>query len=228
MSEAPKPDNRAAEESPKRPPSPFNTNRIGIALLVVGALMLAGRIAPGNLFFELVWLAGYALLASFLWRALEGRIPLKVRIGIHGAIGLLAAATLNRLSGLAFLGFVGLAFFLVYWFSPDGPNKKGWALIPAGALTTLGIVAGVSSLFPRWDGGSIFLLGMTATFTYIYLLPKEKGGAKWALWPALAWAVITLLANDPTGGWGRWLTPLAMIGAGVVVLGWARGRNKRS
>lgn len=208
------------------PPIKMGSNRLGLGLLVVGALMLATRISPGNLFFELMWLAGYALLASFLWKALEGRVPLKLRIGIHGAIGILAAATLNRLAGLAFLGFIGLAFFLVYWFSPDGPAKKGWALIPAGALMTLAAVAGVSSLYPRWDGGSIFLLGMTATFTYIYLLPKEKGGAKWALWPALAWAVITLLANDPTGGWARWLMPLALIGAGVVVLGWAKGRGK--
>lgn len=204
----------------------MRSNRLGLALLVVGGLMLASRISPGNLLVELVWLAGYALLASYLWRALEGRVPLGWRIGVHGAIGLVAATTLERLAGPAFLGFLGLAFFLVYWYSPRGRRRVGWALIPAGVLTTLALVAGVESLFPRWDGGTIFLLGMTATFTYIYLIPRERGGARWALWPALAWAGITLLANDPAGGLARWLAPLAMIGAGVALIGWAQGRKR--
>lgn len=202
------------------------SNQLGIALLIVGGLMLATRMAPGNLFFELMWLAGYALLASVMWKSLENRVPMQVRIGALGVIAILAAATLSRLAGFAFLSFISLPFILTYWFSEDGPNKKGWALIPAGVLMTVAATAGVNSLLPRWDAGTIFLLGMTATFTYIYLLPKEKGGAKWALWPALAWAAITLIANDPTGGLGRWLLPMALIGAGVVVLGWARGRGK--
>lgn len=204
----------------------MKTDRLGVALLVVGALMLVTRLAPGNLFLELVWLAGYALLASFLWRTLEGRVPLGWRIGVHGAIGIVATATLQRLSGPVFLAFAALAFYLVYWHSPLGKQRVGWALIPAGVLTTLALVAGVDDLFPGWDSGSIFLLGMTATFTYIYLVPREKGGGRWALWPALVWAFITLLANDPGGGLARWLVPLAMIGGGVALIGWARGRKR--
>ncbi len=204
----------------------MKTNRLGLVLLVVGGLMLVTRLTPGNVLVELIWLVGFALLASFMWRTLEGRAPLGWRIGVHGVIGLLATTSLDRLAGPAFLGFAGLAFFLVYWYSPRGKQQVGWALIPAGALATLALVAGVSSLLPRWDTGSLFLLGMTATFTYIYLIPKEKGGARWALWPALAWAAITLLANDPAGGLARWLTPLALIGGGVALIGWARGRGK--
>jgi hypothetical protein len=66
---------------------------------------------------------------------------------------------------------------------------------------------------------------MTATFTAIYLLPREHGGGRWALWPALAWALITVLANDPTGAFARWWLPLTMIGVGIAVLGWSRRRR---
>ncbi len=204
----------------------MNSSRTGLILLVVGSLMLVTRLRPGNLLGELVWLAGFVLLASYVWRVLEGRVPLGVRIGIHGAIGLMATVALDRLSGPVFLGFVALAFLLVYRYSPRGKRAVGWALIPAGTLLTLAAVAGVETIFPRWDGGSIFLLGMTATFTYIYLTPRERGGARWALWPALAWAGITLLANDPAGGLARWLAPLALIGVGVALIGWARGRQR--
>ena len=201
-------------------------DRLGILLLIVGALMLVTRVQPGNLLTELVWLAGFALLASFLWRLLAGRAPLGVRLGAHGGLAIVAAASLDELAGSAFLGFLGLAFWLVYLHGRGGRRRTGWALIPAGVLTTLALVAGVEALFPRWDGGIIFLLGMTATFTLIYLLPREEGGGRWALWPALAWAGITMLANDPAGGLARWLLPLALIGAGVAILGWARGRGR--
>lgn len=204
----------------------MNRNRLGLLLLAVGGFLLVTRLTPGNVLVELIWLVGYALLASFMWRTLEGRAALGWRIGVHGFIGILATATLTTLAGPAFLGFAALAFFLVYWYSPRGKQKVGWALIPAGVLATLALVAGVDELLPRWDGGSIFLLGMTATFTYIYLIPKERGGGRWALWPALVWAGITLLANDPSGGLARWLLPLAMIGGGVALIGWARGRKK--
>lgn len=202
-------------------------NRFGLALLLLGILMLLTRTSSGNLLIELIWLTGFAFLAAFVWRALAGRAPWGVRLGAHALLALLATSTLNRLAGAAFLGFMALGFWLVYRQSPGGRRGTGWALIPAGVLSSLALVAGVDSLFPRWDGGSLFLLGMTATFTAIYLLPRERGGGRWALWPALAWAGITLLANDPGGGLGRLLPPLALIGIGVAVLGWARGRQKR-
>ena len=50
----------------------MKSNRLGLALLVVGGLMLITRLTPGNVFVELVWLAGYVLLARFMWRALRG------------------------------------------------------------------------------------------------------------------------------------------------------------
>lgn len=198
--------------------------RAGVLLVLAGlATLLRGRGTVG-LLAELAWLVGIGLAATVAWRGLEGRAPLPVRIALHGGLAIVAAATTRQLSGPAFLGMAALAFWLVFATPRGGRSRTGWALLPAGLLTTLAVVAGLDQLLPRWDEGVVFLLGMTATFTAVYLLPKEAGGGRWALWPALAWAAITVLANDPTGGLARWLFPLALIGVGVAVLGWSRRR----
>lgn len=51
------------------------------------------------------------------------------------------------------------------------------ALIPAGVLFTLAGVAGADVLVPGVDSGSLFFLGLAATFGYVYRLPN---GQRWA------------------------------------------------
>ena len=199
--------------------------RAGVLLVLAGlATMLGGRGGLG-LLAELAWLGGLALAAAVAWRLLGGPSRLALRLIVHATLTMAAAATTTVLSGPAFLGFAAFGFWLVYR-TPSGVHPRtGWAIIPAGVLTTLAAVAGVETLRPGWDTGAVFLLGLTATFTAIYLLPRELGGGRWALWPALAWALITVLANDPTGAFTRWWLPLTMIGVGVAVLGWTRRRR---
>lgn len=203
----------------------FDRRRVGPLLIAIGVLALLALPGLGGVLVEVLYLAGFAVLASYLWNALSGRATQRVRILAHVALGFVAVATLDRLSGPAFLGFAALAFWLVYRRPSKGAPRTGWALIPAGAIATLAMVATVAELAPRWDEGVVFLLGMTATFTAIYLLPRERGGGRWALWPALGWAVITVLANDPSGRWGSWFVPLALIGTGIALLGWARRKK---
>ena len=201
----------------------MNPRVVGGLLVVGGVVILLGGRGAMGLFGELVWLAALGVLAALAWRALSAPRVLPLRIAVHAGFAITAAATTSQLSGPGFLGFVAWAFWLVY-LTP-GRARTGWALIPAGVVSTLAAVAAVDAMAPRWDGGSVFLLGMTATFTAIYLLPRERGGGRWALWPALAWAVITVLANDPSGAFTRWIVPLTLIGIGVALLGWSRRRR---
>ena len=200
----------------------MNRRAAGALLLLAGLVLLFGGRGVVGLAAELVWLAGLAVIATVAWRALAAHAPLWLRIVVHAALTITAAATTTQLSGPAFLGFAAFAFWLVYRTPTRKQPVTGWAIIPLGALSTLAAVAAVDTLLPGWGGGVVFLLGMTATFTVIYLLPRERGGGRWALWPALAWALLTVLANDPTGAFTRWLLPLTLIGIGVAVLGWTR------
>ena len=203
----------------------MNPRAVGVLLVLGGLVILLGGRGGMGVLGELVWLAALGALAALAWRALSAPRALPLRIAVHAGFAITAAATTTVLSGPAFLGFLAWAFWLVYLTPGPKRPRTAWALIPAGVITTLAAVAAVDSLAPRWDGGSVFLLGMTATFTAIYLLPRERGGGRWALWPALVWAVITVLANDPTGAFTRWIVPLTLIGVGVALLGWSRRRR---
>lgn len=199
--------------------------RAGILLVLAGAVALLRGGGGGGLGGELVWLFGLGVAAVVAWRLVLRRFPFGLRLVALLGFGIVGAATTDALSGPAFLGSLALAFALTYLTPTGRARRTGWALIPAGAIATLALVAAVDALRPRWDEGIFFLLGMTATFTAVYLLPRDAGGGRWALAPALVFAALTVLANDPTGAFARWAFPLALIGAGVAVLGWSRRRR---
>ncbi len=201
----------------------MNPRLVGLLLLLFGAVMIIRGGGPGGLLVEMLWLSALIVLALQLWRLLLPRYGLQVTLVAHAVVAVFSVATLKYLAGAGILAFIALAFWLVYHRSRAG---RSWALVPFGVLATIAIVAAVDELIPGWDSGVVFLLGMTATFTALYLLPKEHGGARWALWPALVWAFITLTANDPGGGLTRWIAPLVLIGGGVALLGWSRRKRE--
>jgi len=200
----------------------MNPKALGALLLLFGAVMLVRGRGPGGLVVEFTWLIALMVIAALLWRVLLPRYGPRAALVAHAVVAVVAVTSLKSLAGPGILAFIALAFWLVY----RNGGARDRVLVPFGIMATLAAVAAVDALIPGWDSGVVFLLGMTATFTAVYLLPRERGGARWALWPALAWAFITLMANDPGGGLARWVLPLALIGAGVALLGWAR--RKRS
>lgn len=209
--------------------------RAGWVLVAIGAAAVLRRLGIGGVLTEVVWLAAILTAAAWTWRVIErrrppgaaggGRWPRQLPVLVVVAFGVVALLTLRQLAGVAVLASVALLNWLLF-ASPATTRRRatGFAVV-GGLFSTLAVVAGVGQLLPSWDSGVIFFLGMTATFTLVYLLPREQGGARWALWPALAWAALTLLVNDPSGGLGRWMLPLALIGAGVVLIGYRRGKR---
>jgi hypothetical protein len=138
-------------------------------------------------------------------------------------ITIVAIVTSGRLAGVAATAFPALAFALVYLNN----NRQWWAIIPAGALGSVALLIWAEVLFHRWDSTPLLMLGFAATFTVLYLLPPERGGKRWALYPAIMWIVITMLINDP-GGSG-WFIPLLLIGGGIsLLLWWQREQRQKS
>ena len=185
------------------------------ALIAVGVLGLLSSLGIldglGGLFGMLLF-GGVAVFAAtqgrrtgnFFWRA-----------AAYPLFGLaIASVAPSSLGGAAFLGSLGLAF----WLAWRDDEHRWWALIPAGTLLSLGLTALVDGTrLGAVASGSVFLLGLAATFFALTRLRVQP--QPWAIFPAGALALVAIVSGSTAGGW---LFPLAFIAAGVYLL-WRSG-----
>lgn len=185
---------------------------LAYALLVIGTLLLANGGFFGALpgFLRAVALLG---LGAALWLG-PTHLPTGWRIAGFIGVGVFAIATSGRFTGVVSLGFPALAFVLVYLSSV----RRWWAIIPAGILASIALLLAMNELF-AWNATPVLFLGFAATFTYLYLLSPQRGGQRWALYPAVVFIALTVLVNDPGSGFSSAL-PLLFIGVGVLMLWW--------
>jgi hypothetical protein len=183
-------------------------NLVGLILIAIGAMALLGNIGilgdmPTTIFALGMGAAGVYLIRAFfknhkqIWTSIVG----------FTFLGLALASITGAMSGFYFLGMIGLGFAMIYRLE----HKQWWAVIPGGVLLTLALMAGSEVIFPRWDAGPLFFLGLAATFGYLYVNARKK----WAVYPALALLVVALLGVTFTGGW---ILPILLIGAGLYAL----------
>ena len=114
----------------------------------------------------------------------------------------------DNLGGSIFLGAIGLSFWAVYLIK----REAWWAVIPAGILTTLAIVAGVDP-FVR-DSGWIFLVGTGLTFALVGVLPTPNGRMTWAFIPAGVLLVLGLFTSAFLFPYISFIWPVVLIGFG--------------
>jgi hypothetical protein len=195
-------------------------------LLIVGGLFLLLQTLGlvtfhwlGSLFgFLLFAAAGVGFMLFFLtrrehWWAI---IPGCVFLSLAALVGLDSVAPrLGALwGGFIFLGGISLAFWLIYLIQ----REHWWALIPGGVLLTLATVAGLDQLVPAWDTGSIFFLGLAATFVLVYLAPAGKERMSWALIPAAVFLVLGIVVWGALTALLNYLVPLALIVIGLFLI----------
>lgn len=184
---------------------------IGIAVLLVNSRMF-------SLLPSIIWLAVLVGVSFTLW--MVNSLPWWMRLVGVAIIYVFAITTTGDMAGVAAIGFPALAFLALHFANV----RRWWPVIPGGILASVAALAGFSELFPRWDGAPILFLGFAATFTYLYLLPKLRGGQGWALYPAIVFSVLTLVINDPRGNGFGWILPFVLIGSGMWILWWWRKR----
>jgi hypothetical protein len=93
-----------------------------------------------------------------------------------------------------------------------------WAIIPAGTLFTVAVVAGVSSVLEGLDVSGILFLGLALTFALLYFVRTPQGRMKWALIPAVVLLVMGLGMMAFSESILKYLWPLALIGVGIYFL----------
>lgn len=162
---------------------------LGVLLVLLGLLFLAATLGIVSTSWELLWvvafgLAGLWFLALFAanrdrwWAAVPGFTLLGLATVIY--MEELSPRGADVWSGTVFLGAIGFSFFAVYL----SRGEHWWALIPAGTLLTLSLVAGIERTMPGQRAGGVFLLGLGLTFLAVYLIPSLGRRQLWAVVPA--------------------------------------------
>jgi hypothetical protein len=118
----------------------------------------------------------------------------------------------GHLTGAIFLASVALPF----WIAALLRRSNGWALIPAGVITTLAILPLLSEA--RIDGqigGAVFFLGLGVTFVLVRLWTLNQPDSGWAWYPAFVLGgigLVILASGNPQ------LWPAVALIAGAALL----------
>jgi hypothetical protein len=187
----------------------------------IGAWLAMALFTAGGLGFLFVFLTD---LRRRWWAAIPGATLLGLGATIF--FDSYAPWPLAGFGGSVFLAAIGFGFILV--FLADA--AKWWALIPAGVMTTLAVVAGVDQMGVRaFDSGGIFFLGLGGTFLLVALLSGQQGhGQRWAWIPAAVLILMGIFIGTPWIGYANYLWPLALIAIGLFwVLRDLGGRSTR-
>jgi len=194
----------------------------GIVLVVAGVLFMLQTLGVlkgvESLFFAVLFAAaGAAFLYWFTtdrkqWWAL---IPGFTLLGLAAVIAIegLFRGRAGGLAGGVFLASIGLGFLAVYLVKRD----FWWALIPAGVMITLGLVATLGDSVGDASGG-VFFLGLAATFGVLYFVPTKQGPQKWAAIPALILAALGLLLLLESVANLSYILPAALVVVGAYLL----------
>ncbi len=191
---------------------------LGYVLVAAGGLALLGSIPLFRQLPSLIWLLLLFGIGAVIWSASSIRLSFWQRLVLYVMVGIYATASTGSFGGAAATGFIAIAFMLTYALQP----RNWWALIPGGVMSGVTLIVILGVLFPSWQTAPLFMLFLAATFSTLYLLPKERGGQHWARYPAMATILITLIMNDPSGRTPSWLIPLLLIGSGAGILWWIR------
>lgn len=178
----------------------------------LGLIMLDWEILIGPMFGigGLVFLMVFVMNTDEWWALIPGFILMGIGIIVFMDDNMQAVG--DRWSGAVFLGFLGLAFILIYITHVN----QWWAIIPGGVLLTL---AGVTLVPSESDlSGVIFFFGMALTFGLVYVLPKPSGRLKWALYPAGILLLIAVLVALGAANLMDFILPLALLIAGGFVI----------
>ncbi len=192
---------------------------MGVVLILAGILSLlqiTGWVSIGSQLHPVVFATAFSLSGLlFLGTLINRRQDWWVLFPGMALCGLAIIITLDAfapqmewMSGAIFLGMLALSFWLVY-----ATNRHlWWAVIPGGVLTTLAVVT-LSDHLSIMNGGTIFFLGMAATFALLYFLSRQT----WAWIPAVVLLCMTAITSSLIGYYSAYFWPALLIGIGSII-----------
>jgi hypothetical protein len=195
----------------------------GLVLIIGGMLLLLdtfGIFEGGTLFWVIVGVvAGLLFLSLYFsnrdnwWALIPGIIFLTIGIMIGLNAYLPIFSDLN-LSGPFILGGIALSFLLDYF----AERSNWWAIIPAGMMTTIAVVAIMDSYTTDLANGGIFFLGLGLTFAVVALLPTTDRHMNWAWIPAIILGIMGILIFVAAENLINYIWPSALIFTGIILI----------
>ncbi|MDD5368073.1 MAG: hypothetical protein PHQ40_03225 [Anaerolineaceae bacterium] len=119
----------------------------------------------------------------------------------------------NGIGGALFLASIGASFWIIYFLN----RSFWWAIIPAGVLVTLGVVAAFDQYFSGIETGGIFFIGLGLTFALLAWIPTSGGRMRWPLIPAGVLTLMGVLISFASTSLFRLVWPVALILAGLYL-----------
>jgi hypothetical protein len=118
------------------------------------------------------------------------------------------------------LGFVLLGLALGFWLIALFRRAEDWwAVLPAGVLTLQGLLVALGGGLDPQVFSAVFLIGLGAVFALLHLWRLKEGGARWALIPAVALALLGLVwllgVDEASPAWLQWW-PIVLIVLGLA------------
>jgi hypothetical protein len=204
---------------------------LGGALTAVGVLILLLNLGVFGAAASLIWAllfgaGGFALLGVVVqdrahwWALIPGTTLLS--LGLLIALTLVAPTLAASWGGALVLGGIGTGFCAVYLLR----RSQWWAIIPAGTLLSLAIIAGLSGRLGGSLPGVVLFGGLALTFALVAIAPPGAP-RRWALFPAgglLALAALILANSSVMPGI---VGPTLLILFGLALLYRASRRSER-
>ena len=192
---------------------------LGALLLLGGGLLLAQTMGylknASDVFWGSIFLLAGPVFLSLLFGGNWWAVFPGFTLTALGVI-ILFNEQLGDFSGMVILGGVALSFWAVYLMD----RSRWWALIPAGVMGTLAVVAAVDSTGLSGDmSGSIFFLGLGLTFAVLGLLPDADGKVqRWAFIPAAVLLLMAMVIGTIYASTLNYVWPIVLIVAGGVLV----------
>ncbi len=173
---------------------------------------MRGEVIGSALFFILAAAFGFVYAARrVLWAAIVAYVMF-----VMGFMPLMALTNRPEIAGALTIFGVALPFWLIYL---RGSPERWWAIIPAGVLTTAGILTAIVLLsgmpaqgYDSRLANAFMYLGLAATFAVVWLR-HHKGWAMIFMVIAAGMGVFAALVNND-----QFLWPAALVAVGIYLV----------
>jgi predicted lysophospholipase L1 biosynthesis ABC-type transport system permease subunit len=194
----------------------------GILLILAGIFAFFANVgfpSSKNIIWIVLSVLGALFFFSFIlenrrnWWAFIPGVSL-LGVALVNLVGLFSPSYQQEWGESILFAVVGISFLVVYLYD----TANWWAILPAGVLFSLSVVAGLANLFSDRDLSGLYLLGLGTTFFMLAILPNKAGKMVWAWIPTFILLIMGTIELIAPGELVVYLVSFAIITIGLLLI----------